>query len=59
MIEIKEMEELAKNEEDGCWNEKVDDHWLEVEYMLDGNFRYRWGKNIINRELAINILSNR
>lgn len=53
------MEASAKGEEDGCYNVKIRQHWLEVESLLDGTFRYRWGKNIVSREHAVNVLATR
>lgn len=62
-ITIDDMEETARNEADGCCNKKIRGHWLEVIYYaprgpVDGYFRYVWGKNVVGRQEAINVLAS-
>lgn len=56
-VSIDDMEETAKNEDDGCCNKKIRGEWLEVQYRL-GPFFYKWGKNWVSREVAENVLKS-
>lgn len=53
---IEQMEAASKNEDDGAVYKQIRGEWLEV--MTDGKvFTYRWGKNSVTRDVAINILT--
>lgn len=57
---IDAMEATARHEADGMCAVKIRDHWLEVRYVESSrNFRYQWGKNLISREEAANILKTK
>lgn len=58
-ISVDDMEETAKQENDGGAGLRIRGEWLEVEYMLDETFRYRWGKNIVSREVVISVLASK
>lgn len=58
---IEQMEQIAREEADGCCNTKIRGVWLEVKDLSDRarkqKFQYQWGKNIVSREIAINVLA--
>ena len=58
-LTIDDLEETAKQESDGGAGLRIRGEWLEVEYMLDETFRYLWGKNIVSRDVVINVLASK
>lgn len=55
-ISIDDLEETAKQEKDSCASYRIKGKCLEVEYMLDKTFRYRYDRQIILRDDAIDML---
>lgn len=55
-ISIDDLEETAKQETDGCTSYRIKGKDLEIEYMLDETFRYRYNKQIVSRDDAIDML---
>lgn len=57
---IDDMEETAKNEANGSCCKRIHGVWLEVICIgnLAPGFKYKWGKNWVTRQVAINVLES-
>ena len=58
---VDQMEKAARNEEDSITSVRIRGEWLSVERILTADmkdrYEYKWGKNTVDRSVAINVLS--